>query len=384
MVRLLKRALAACAAATWLAVLAPIVLACSVPVFRYALERWPPDAYHVLIIHEKPLSAEHQALLAWLEKSVEAGGDFPSVVAQAVDRSDPEQAARLKKVLPDLPEPESLPWMVVLYPRTARIPIPAWTGPFEGKALKALVGSPARREIAKRLAAGETSVWLLLESGDKKKDDAAAALLKTELAKMEKALQLPELTDDPADRLAVGEEDLPLKIAFSTLRVSRKTEAERLFIQMLLHTEEDLAELKDPMAFAFFGRGRALWALVGPGINDENIQEACLFLCGPCACQIKAMCPGTDMLMIVDWDSILMGETTSVPELAELPAFALAAPATSTAASPLPGTALPGTAIGAAEGSVPPTLVRNVAIAVGAGIVLLGAVALVMVRGKRG
>ena len=35
--------------------------ACSVPVFRYALERWPADAYRLVIFHNGPLSAEQQA-----------------------------------------------------------------------------------------------------------------------------------------------------------------------------------------------------------------------------------------------------------------------------------------------------------------------------------
>ena len=35
------------------------VLACQIPVFRYALERWQPDPYEVVVIHRGSLSPEH-------------------------------------------------------------------------------------------------------------------------------------------------------------------------------------------------------------------------------------------------------------------------------------------------------------------------------------
>ena len=61
--RMLRRVFLGWAALAWLVVVAPIVLACSVPVFRYALERWPPDAYEVLILHDGPLAERDQELL---------------------------------------------------------------------------------------------------------------------------------------------------------------------------------------------------------------------------------------------------------------------------------------------------------------------------------
>ncbi len=41
------------------------VSACSVPVFRYALERWNPDAYGVVLFHKGALTAEQAK---WLEQ----------------------------------------------------------------------------------------------------------------------------------------------------------------------------------------------------------------------------------------------------------------------------------------------------------------------------
>jgi hypothetical protein len=41
-----------------IALVSTTVLACTVPVFRYALERWPPDDYLLTVFHRGPLSSE--------------------------------------------------------------------------------------------------------------------------------------------------------------------------------------------------------------------------------------------------------------------------------------------------------------------------------------
>jgi hypothetical protein len=41
---------------------------CSVPVFRYALERWKPDAYKGIYIHQGKITKEDQTLLQQLEE----------------------------------------------------------------------------------------------------------------------------------------------------------------------------------------------------------------------------------------------------------------------------------------------------------------------------
>ena len=38
--------------------------ACNVPLFRYALERWEPDAYVFVVFHSQPLTAEQQTMRA--------------------------------------------------------------------------------------------------------------------------------------------------------------------------------------------------------------------------------------------------------------------------------------------------------------------------------
>jgi hypothetical protein len=69
-----------------------------------------------------------------------------------------------------------------------------WSADYtEANAKQMLVDSPARREIAERLANGESAVWVLLECGDKAKDDAAAKFLDERLEYLGGVMELPAL-----------------------------------------------------------------------------------------------------------------------------------------------------------------------------------------------
>ena len=78
-----------------------------------------------------------------------------------------------------------------------------------------------------------------------------------------------------------------------------------MLIEMLLHTDSDLAKSTESMVFPIFGRGRALDALIGKGINADTIKDTARFLCGACSCEAKRLNPGVDLLMAADWDAIL-------------------------------------------------------------------------------
>src|SRR5688572_5036616 len=52
-----------------------VASACTIPVFRYALERWDTDRFQVIVYHNGPLSPEQAAALEKLEQqSVVHGG----------------------------------------------------------------------------------------------------------------------------------------------------------------------------------------------------------------------------------------------------------------------------------------------------------------------
>ena len=75
-----------------------------------------------------------------------------------------------------------------------------------------------------------------------------------------------------------------------------------MLLEQLLYSEPDLEKYSDvPMVFPVFGRGRELFALVGDGINEDNIAQAAYFLTGSCSCEVKSLNPGMDLLIAIDW-----------------------------------------------------------------------------------
>jgi hypothetical protein len=323
-----------------------VAQACNVPVFRFALERWRPDPYRVTVIHQGPLNESQLAQVAQLERISQTQGNL-AVSTMDISAAVEEGDAKLVEAV----KAEQLPAIAVRYPQHVTVAEPIWTQPLSSEAIEALTGSPVRRELVRRLAAGQTAVWLLLESGDKEQDEAAEKLIQEQLERLQKNLELPELTDAPADNLLTT---TPLEIKFSLLRLPR-IDAEVFLIESLVRSEPDLAERKEPMLFPVFGRGRALLPLIGAGITEGNIMGAAGFLTGACSCEVKALNPGFDLLLPADWDNLLMltgdgayiaGELASSaePEYVPIPSGA-SAPITSRVATPsarlVPSPALP-------------------------------------------
>lgn len=254
--------------------------ACQVPVFRYALERWEPGAY--LLKAPKNLVTDPLANLVVEKANVtQIELYYPPKLRQAADT-------------------------------------PIWSAAMNAANVRVLLDSPVRQELKQRLLAGQSAVWLLLESGDAAKDGAAAKAVEEGLQGAQEKLKLPDgvITQDEAndpskrrENADVLQSDLPLKIEFSTMRVSRDNAEESALIAMLMHLELDLGDyVKEPMVFPIFGRGRAIEPLIGKGIHADNLFEASAYLCGACSCEIKEQNPGIDLLMTADWEPVASKE----------------------------------------------------------------------------
>jgi hypothetical protein len=288
-------------------------LGCSVPVFRYALERWPADSYNAQIEYSQELAGDAKKAVDLLKKCSEGDGETPCNLH-----------VKLKKV-----EGLSKPKLALRFPMQTRIPVDVWSGELNLAAVKSIVDSPVRKEITKRLIAGDSAVWIFLKSGNAEKDSAALKIAEENLADLQKTLKLPEEdlqelsgTDYDPSLVIAEENEHKVKIAFSIVSVDRKDPAEKFFVDLLLKTENDLYEYDEPMLFPVFGRGRILYAILGKGITKENITKSCTFLSGPCSCQVKSLNPGVDMLASIDWDEqlsdTLMVEQVELPELTGL------------------------------------------------------------------
>ena len=319
--------------AVLLVLLAVTGLACSVPVFRYALERWPADHYRAVIFHRGLLTPTQQAAVDKLGPDGPEEGNRSNIEVRLIDMDDnpgPEWIGWW-----EAQQAATLPWLAVMYPPASGIPLALTAGPLDARTIEQLVDSPVRAEVARRLLGGETSVWILLEIGDKAGDDAAEARLSIRLKHLEQTLELPTLEQEDIENGLVSVSQDELQVKFSVIRVSRDDPAEKALVRMLLGTEEDLRELEQTMVFPVFGRGRALYALVGPGINNETVDQACTFLVGACSCEAKEINPGVDLLITADWDHPVtssIGKDREIPELSGLAGFQ--APPIAAAAAP--------------------------------------------------
>jgi hypothetical protein len=302
--------------------------ACSVPVFRYALEHWRADSYQAVVFHRGPLSESQQSLVRDLSVDGLAGQLHANVSVRTVDL-DKETKADVLDFWRQL-QAESVPWLAVKYPLAVRLPANVWSGPLTAAAVSQVLDSPVRKQVAQRLGRGESAVWVLLEMGDKQKDEAASALVESRLTYLASVLKLPKLEAQDITNGLVSVSDEDLKLEFSLLRLSRGNPAEQAFVKNLLGTEADLEEIQEPIVFPIFGRGRALYALIGKGINHETIDEAASFVIGKCSCQVKDLNPGVDLLLAADWDALLKSQASPASDLPTLPSLAAPAPETVT------------------------------------------------------
>ena len=283
-------------------VVGSIACACQVPVFRYALERWPADNYEFVVIHEGPVTESEKRITGKLQESDHRSvlsANFSVRYINTLEIKDPA----LKKAWADHGQ-DGQPVLASLYPRTAQeVPdrlIDA--GPLRSAETRYFSDSPVRREIAERLVSGESAVWIFVPCGDAERDARALMRLTNAVKSNEQSLELPEQDEIEEEQELLEQVDIELRLDFSILTLDRRDSKEQFLLKMLLASEPDLEGLDQPLAFPVLGRGRVLYALVGKGISEETVSLASRFIIGPCSCQVKNQNPGFDLLMACNWD----------------------------------------------------------------------------------
>lgn len=300
--------------------IASVATACSVPVFRYAIEHWQPDSYIAYVFHDGDLTAEQQSLVDSLESKGVDGVATINLAVRTVG-NDEQLGPVIQKIKEEHPSSAS-PWLVVQTPPRVGPPQTIWQGELTEANVAMVRDSPLRSDINKRLLAGDSVVWVFLESGRKEADEPAFALLSKELERLQGKLKLPEIEEEDLGDLSV--DPAALKVSFSTVRLSRDSVEEQALVEMLLHVEPDLKDIEyisQPMVFPVFGRGRALYAIIGDGITPEVIEEAGVFLTGACQCTVKEQNPGVDLIMNLDWNKHVIPTETIDSELPPLAGF---------------------------------------------------------------
>lgn len=300
------------------------ILACQVPVFRFALERWNPDRYQILVLSEGGLNADQ---IAALEPLREKQGSNSRTDLKSVDVTKTKD--ELVKELWKKHKSGAGPLVVSMFPESSATPPgqSAFAGVLSEQHVQQILKSPGRDEIIRRLIDGHSAVWILLESGDADKDQAAAAMLQTQIEKDADWLKLPSPEELEIDAKVLDDTKIKLRIEFSVVPIKRDDPQEEFLVNCLLNSESDLRGFDEPIAFPVFGRGRVLYALVGKGISSDTIRSASSFIAGPCSCQVKNQNPGFDLLLSNDWDAAIgdafisqpLPEQNKKPELLAIP-----------------------------------------------------------------
>jgi len=272
------------------------VFACTTPVFQYAMQRWGQDYYHGLVIYDGSLTEEDKAILEKLQGA--ANHDIP--LNLSLEKIDIRAEKRTVKKLLGKNIPEQLSALVIWYPMQMGFGPPVWTGSLTEPVIDKLIQSPVSEEIGDHLLRGVPVVWVLVQSGNSRKDQAAAKFLEEELNTLKQDI-LKDPTFQPHFEHITDLPDL-----FPIVVIPGRQEAEE---DILLSTMMDYYPgpegSEEPAIFPVFGRGRALGRLEGNEIDTRTLQDVIAFLLHPCSCQIKMANPGFDLLLRSDWNTLL-------------------------------------------------------------------------------
>jgi hypothetical protein len=278
---------------------------CSVPTFRFALEQWPASKYELILFHQGDLSTADRKVLNDLRERARSA----NLIVKTADLATPIDD-RIRAIW-DRETTGGLPRLVLRYPDSGPKVASAWSGALDADQFVALLESPARQSIFDRLTSGWAAVAVLLQSGDAKADEEARELLKRELPRIAGKIELPARTEEGPQIQSA----LPLRVGFPVIEVSR-TDAEAAFVRLLLGSEDGLYNVRGPIVFPVFGRGRALCALHGNDLKSaEALHQSLVYLCRACSCDVKELNPGLDLLMSGNWDVIFNAEVGPAPRM---------------------------------------------------------------------
>jgi hypothetical protein len=249
-----------------------------------------------MVFHRGQINTEQNEFLKDLEKLSFQGDSTLNLIIQFTDLNHTNQ-----NPLKGLDDNLNYPVMMLFYPEQTGISYPVWLGELSKSNIDLLKDSPTRRKIANQLLAGETAVFLFLESGKFELDQKYYQILSQELTILSDQIRIPTNAVDINGNPLEIDDFQNVDLRFTVKKLSRQNPSEKIFADMLLGTESDLSEYQVPMVFPIFGQGRSLYALVGAGINKKTIEKACLSLVNWCSCEIKAMHQGVDLLFSANW-----------------------------------------------------------------------------------
>ncbi|MBV6498049.1 MAG: hypothetical protein CJBNEKGG_00263 [Prosthecobacter sp.] len=249
--------------------------ACTIPVFRYALDRWETDRFQLIVPASPSPGDAVTDLLRPLRANGRANLDITTAREPGVTQA------------------------TLLDSKTRQQKI--WSGTLDKSSLDSLLDSPGRQKILRHILAGDSIIWVIVGDGSPGAK-ADADRVEKRLKFLENVASLPiQDPNDPDSQLGPGP---ALRLKFTTLRIDAKDPAEQILISMLAGPE---GRITRGQAFAapVFGRGRVLGSWPLSQLDDAALEESSMFLVGRCSCRVKNENPGWDLLLNVDWEKAL-------------------------------------------------------------------------------
>lgn len=292
-----------------------VAVACNIPVFRYALERWQPDACEMIVFYDSELSpAQRQVIKPFESASADNDGDsnlkvvFVPVGALS-DATGPSELGadslnELRAVHQSL-KPTVSPYVVLRSKIGGRRAANHWHGKLEEVGALNLLRSPARNELSRRLMAGHSVVWLMLKCKDDARNKEVREMMNANLESLTGKIVMPEGVGLPGSEL---HSEVPLLIRFSLLEIDATDKKEKYLIDLFSGFCPEAVEQGEPLLVPVFGRGRALEVIPSGDLDSRLTEGLTQFLSGACSCQVKNQNPGFDLLITADWDTELFGE----------------------------------------------------------------------------
>jgi len=291
-----------------LALCATQTLACDVPVFRYALERWRSDVYRATIFHRGELAGDDAAAVAALRSRTVREQRTANLDVHLCDVSQPLEP-ELAELWSQQPQDSALPQLVLQSPFIKGRRLIVWSGPISEFDPEQALNSSALNKLVERLFAGDSVVWLVF-TPEGNETDEKVDLLSRELERLGDELPLPEGIGLPGSEVY---SDVPLTLRFSTVRVRMGAPAEQ-FLETTLRRFAPPSAADQPIVVPVYGRGRALEVIPLARVDEALIEDVSRFLSGACSCQVKDLNPGFDLLLAVDWEKQLFPDSEPPPD----------------------------------------------------------------------
>jgi hypothetical protein len=337
-----RRVRSLCPRTLWLlclVVAAPSVFACKLPLFRYALERWPADQYRIVAIIDGEADEQLREALTELDRLRQSRAN---VEVETIDLSQLSEQQLWQ--VEGLESEADVPLLQVFYPaRNGRSRL-CWSGELNADAVRWWRDSAIRRRIVTDLTSGVSAVWILVDGSDPQENDRLEAELRSAVTKAAEEIPMPDgviarqdagtyLGQHPSASMDdVLRCDIPLKIEFSVLRVASDA-AEEAALLAMVRGWDDRSRTDSDRAFVFpvFGRGRMIEPLEAERFSEHSVLQACGNIVAQCSCTVKTLNPGIDLLLDANWqefmdDSVLVvdRQPATTPDFVTIPTGAAA------------------------------------------------------------